>query len=903
MVVNHVAAADYMGAVLVDGHPAGPPPLAVAAPGCASTGWAYAEAGPPSVAAKEAPRMPPAEITRIESAERARLLRVDAYDVSLDLARGGDVFGSVSVISFACAEPGAATYVDLIAQSVHEITLNGVAIDPAEAYAEGRIALAGLAERNELRVVADCAYSSMSAGLHRAVDSADGKVYLYTKCEPADARRIYANFEQPDLKAEFTFHVTAPAPWTVLSNQPAPVPVPAAGGNAVWHFPPTPRISTYLTAVVAGEYRVIRGCHTTATGQVIPMGVACRASLAEHLEAEDMLKITKQGLDFYTGLFGTGYPFAKYDQVFVPEFISGAMENVGCVVISEQMLFRSKVTDMMYEMRAMVILHELAHMWFGNLVTMRWWGDLWLSESFAEFCATLSTAEATRFTGAWTTFCNLRKTWGYMQDRLPSTHPVAADVPTLTEAIANFDGISYAKGASVLKQLVAYVGRESFFRGIGAYLAEHGWGNATLGDFLRAVEASSGKSLSDWSSAWLETAGANTLRSEFEVDADGAFTSFAVLQEAPGQHPTLRPHRIAVGLYNRVGGALARTSRVEVEVAGPRTAVPELAGAAQPDLVLLNDDDLGYAIIRFDPRSLATMTESIAEFADPLARAVCWSAAIDMVQEAELSLPAFVRMLANGMAAEKSVSVLQILHLVTARLFVDMADPRWVPEGRERLATEAARLLHTAEPGSDHQLAWAQLLGWTAVTPGQLDLLAGLLSGGTEITGLTVDTELRWKLLHRLAATGRAGDAEIDAELERDATDAGRRHAAACRAALPDPGHKAAAWSLLTEGEDLGVEGVIEVTRGFIQPEHANLLAPYAQRYFEILPALWSSRGEAFRLLLGEMLFPYPAASPALLDTIDAHLAGPERDPGLLRVLVEHRDNVERALRSRALPA
>jgi aminopeptidase N len=395
--------------------------------------------------------MQTAEITRSETSERARLLRVDAYDVSLDLTRGGEVFGSVSVIRFGCAEPGAASYVDLVARTVREITLNGVTISPAEACTGGRIALPALAERNELRVAADCAFSSDGAGMHRAVDSADGKVYVYTNCEPADARKVYANFEQPDLKAEFTFHVTAPAGWTVLSNQPAPA--PAAAGSAVWHFPATPRISTYLTAVVAGEYHVCRDTHTTPGGQVIPLALACRASLAEHLEAGDMFAITRQGLDFYTGLFGTGYPFAKYDQVLVPEFASGAMENVGCVVFSEQFLFRSNVTDLMYELRAMVILHELAHMWFGDLVTMRWWDDLWLNESFAEFCAFLASAEATRFTDAWTTFCSSRKTVGYLQDKMPSTHPVAADMTTLTEAIANFDGISYAKGASVLKQL------------------------------------------------------------------------------------------------------------------------------------------------------------------------------------------------------------------------------------------------------------------------------------------------------------------------------------------------------------------------------------------------------------------------------------------------------------------
>ena len=843
-----------------------------------------------------------AEITRTETAERSRLLQVDGYDVALDLTRGGEVFGSVSVIRFRCAEPGAASYVDLIAKDVHEIVLNGVPVDPAGAYSEGRIGLAGLAADNELRVVADCAYQSDGAGMQRSVDSVDERVYAYTNFEPAEARKVFANFEQPDLKAVFTFHVTAPAHWNVLSNQPAPEPEPAEEGVSVWHFPPTPRISTYLTAVAAGDYRLVTDVHTTPSGQVIPLGLACRASLAGDLDAGNVFSITKQGFDFYERLFGTGYPFAKYDQVFVPDFAGGAMENVACVTISEQFLFRSKVTDLMYETRAMVILHEMAHMWFGDLVTMKWWDDLWLNESFAEFCAFLSTAEATRFTDAWTTFANLRKAVGYMQDKMPSTHPVAANVPTLTEAIANFDGISYAKGASVLKQLVAHVGRASFFDGIQHYLADHGWANATLADLLRALTASSGKSLADWSRAWLETAGPNTLRPEFEVGADGAFTSFAVLQEAPAEHPTLRPHHIAIGLYNRAGGALTRTRRVEVDVDGARTPVPDLVGEAQPDLVLLNDDDLGYALIRFDPRSLATLTDGIGEFTDSLARAVCWSAAVDMVGEAELSLPAFVRLLASGMGSEPSVSVLQSLHMLTARMLRSMADPAWVGEGKQQLATAAVGLLRSAEPGSDHQLAWAQLLAWTATAPDQLDLLAGLLDGSAEVPGLAVDTELRWALLERLAATGRAGDAEIDAELERDATDAGRRHAAAARAAVPDAAHKEAAWTLLAESDDIGIEAVIEVSRGFNQPEHAELLAPYAERYLATLPAIWSSRGEFFRNVLGQLMFPYPAVSPELVERLDAFLAE-DRDPGLARVVIEARDRVQRALRSRALPA
>jgi aminopeptidase N len=850
-----------------------------------------------------------AEITRHDTSQRAELLRVHSYCVELDLTRGDKVFRSTSVIDFDCGDAGAATYADLVAETVHEITLNGQRIDPQQACADGRIALDGLAAHNELRVVADCEYTSDSKGMHRASDSADGRVYCYTNFEPADARRVYANFEQPDLKAEFTFRVIAPAHWTVLSNQPTPAPEPVEAGpdetrsdRAVWHFPPTPRISTYLTAVVAGEYHLETDTHTTPTGQEIPLGVVCRQSLASYLEASEMFTVTKQGLDYFTHLFDREYPFEKYDQVFVPEFSAGAMENPGCVTFSERLLFRSKVTDMMYELRAMVILHEMAHMWFGDLVTMKWWDDLWLNESFADFSAALASAEGTRFTDAWTTFSGSRKTWGYMQDQLPTTHPIAADVPTLSEAIANFDGISYAKGASVLKQLAAYVGRDSFFAGIRAYFAEYGHGNATLASLLAALEQSSGLSLGDWSKAWLETAGPNTLRSAFTVDADGRFAEFAVLQESAPEHPTLRPHHIAIGLYNKAAdGALVRTHQVEVDVTGARTEVPALIGQEQPDLILLNDDDLGYAIVRFDDRSLATLTESIGAFADSLARAVSWSAVLDMVQRAELSVPAFVTILLGGMSKEPAVSVLQILHMTASRLMAVTADPRWLPAGKEQLATAALELLRAAEPGSDHQLAWMQLLSWTAVTPAQLDFLASLLDGNVVVPGLAVDTELRWALLHRLAAMGRADDAAIDAELALDPTDAGRRHAAASRASIPDAAHKAAAWQLVVQSQELGHEGVAAVAAGFGQSEHAELLAPYVDLYFAALPEIWATRGDHLRRLLGDGLFPHWAASPELLRQVDDFLAAEPRDPSMVRVLVERRDIVDRALRSRAL--
>ncbi len=845
---------------------------------------------------------PMGEITRSETSERARLLHVDGYEVTLDLTGGPETFRSTSVITFDCRERGAASYADLIAGQVVEISLNGTALDPAIAWADGRITLPDLAARNELRVVAHCRYSADGTGMHRFADPADGRVYTYTKFEPAYARTVYACFEQPDLKAAFTINVLVPAHWTVLSNEAAAVP-PGKGGPGkacMWRFPPTPRLPTYQFEVVAGEYAVVSGSHTTPRGQVIPLGLACRQSLAQFLEAEDIFAVTRQGLDYYTELFERDYPFGKYDQAFVPEFSAGATESAGCVVWTDDLLFRSRVTDTMLELRASVALHEMAHMWFGDMVTMKWWDDLWLNEAFAEFCAALSSAEATRFTDAWATFSVLRKTWGYQQDQLPSTHPVAADVETLSEAIANFDGISYAKGGSVLRQLMARLGRDAFFAGIRGYFAEHAWGNATLTDLLAALESSSGARLADWSDAWLRTTGPSTLGAEFELDgaaAGAAFRSLDVVQASA----TPRPHRIAIGLYRNGAGGLRRTHQVTVDVSGERTAVPELAGVPQPDLLLVNDEDLTYAVLRFDDRSLRTLLASIAALADPLARAVCWGSLIDMVRRAELAVPVFVGAVARAMAAEPAVAALQALLDATCAAVDQLADPARVAGCRSELAAAAVPLLTAAGAGSDHQLAWVQLLCRTASSAGELDLLAGLRAGREHLPGLHLDADLRWAMLRRLAATGRAGIADIDAEHSADVTDSGARHAAACRAAMPDASQKAAAWRLLTDG-DLPVASLAEISSAFHQPEQAGLLAPYAQRYFDVLPELWAARTGHLRIRLADALFPRTAAGPGLIAQIERFLAGGPRDPSLVRVLAERRDVAERALRSRSLP-
>ncbi|HEX6872986.1 MAG TPA: aminopeptidase N, partial [Micromonosporaceae bacterium] len=563
--------------------------------------------------------MPGTNLTRAEADARSALLRVRSYRVELDLTGTGPTFGSTTVLRFACREPGAATFVDLVAAQVHEITLNGRPVDPAERYTDGRIHLTDLSAENELRVVADGHYMNTGEGLHRSVDPVDQRTYLFTHFEVPDARRVFATFEQPDLKGRFTFIVTAPRDWTVFSNSPTPEPDPVSEFASVWRFAETPPISTYVTAVVAGPYHVVRDTYRAKSGQVVPLAVACRASMASHLDATEILTVTKQGFDHYLELFDRPYPFAKYDQIFVPEYNLGAMENVGCVTVREEFIFRSRVTEARRSARANTLLHELAHMWFGDLVTMRWWDDLWLKESFATYVSVRCLAEATRWHAqAWTNFATDRKAWGYRQDQLPSTHPIVADIQDLQDVQVNFDGITYAKGAAVLRQLVAWVGTEAFFAGVRAYFDRHAWDSARLADLLAALTEASGRDLARWSRQWLTTAGPNTLRPEFTVTEAGRFASFAVRQEAPAEHPTLRSHRIAIGLYRRDGGRLVRARRVELDLSGARTEVPELVGEARPDLVLLNDDDLTYALIRLDPHSMATLARSIADIAESL---------------------------------------------------------------------------------------------------------------------------------------------------------------------------------------------------------------------------------------------------------------------------------------------
>ena len=654
--------------------------------------------------------MPGTNLTRDEARDRAALLDVESYTVDLDLDPSRTTtFGSTTVIRFSSRQSGASTFADLVGATIHELTLNGRRLDPAEVYADGRIRLDGLEAANELRVVADCGYSHTGEGLHRFVDPADGRIYLYSQMEVPDARRVFTTFEQPDLKSVFTFTVRAPEQWKVVSNAATPTPEPAGDGLATWRFPATERMSTYVTAIVAGEYHEVLDTYVGKHGE-IPLGHYCRQSMVPYFDTDELVEVTRQGFEFFEEAFEFPYPFGKYDQLYVPEFNNGAMENVGCVTLRDDYLPRSRQAKWFYEQRANTILHEMAHMWFGDLVTMKWWDDLWLNESFAEWASHHASVEATKYVEMWTGFTNARKNWAYRQDQLVSTHPIAADNHDLAAVEVSFDGITYAKGASALKQLVAWVGEEEFMAGLRAYFKRHAFGNSEFSDLLSALEETSGRDLQSWAEEWLQTSGVNTLSAEFEVDDDGCYTSFGVLQTATAEFPTLRRHRIGVGLYDRdEAGRLVLRTTIETDVSGARTDVAKLVGATQPDLLLLNDGDLSYAKIRFDERSLATVRESLPTLDDSLARALCWGALWDMTREGQLPAEDFVAIVLTGIGAETDETAAEAAAgLRPAQPSTQFAAPEKRDALRATWEAGLRGLVEAAAPGSDHQLTFVK---------------------------------------------------------------------------------------------------------------------------------------------------------------------------------------------------
>ena len=858
--------------------------------------------------------MPGQNLTRLEAADRSATVHTQSYDVTLDLTRGETVFGSSTTARFT-STPGSSTFIDLIAPVVHSISLNGRALDPAEVYADSRITLTGLAADNELVVIADCAYMHTGEGLHRFTDPADGETYLYSQFEVPDSRRVFAVFEQPDLKASFTFTVTTPSSWTVLSNSPTPEPTPTENSDGsddahTFAFAPTEPMSSYVTAIVAGPYMGATDEYVASDGRTVPLGVYCRKSLVEHMDSAEILDLTKRGFAYYEDLFATPYAFTKYDQIFVPEFNAGAMENAGCVTHRDDYIFRSRPVEARVERRAVTILHELAHMWFGDMVTMTWWNDLWLNESFAEFTSTLATAEITRWDQAWTTFQTLEKGWAYNQDQLSSTHPVAAEINDLHDVEVNFDGITYAKGASVLAALVGYVGRENFFTGIQRYLAAHAYSNAELGDLLRKLEAVSGRDLSSWTRLWLQEAGVTTLRLEVVTDADGVITQAAVRQEIPADSPaSLRPHRVAIGSYSPTGrGAdtrLERTGRIELDVDGELTQVPELVGAKRADVLVLNDDDLTYAKVRLDEESLSHGLTHIETFAESLPRSIVLASAWDMVRDGELAASHFLKAALQALDVEEHSSVIQgLLGRITTCLsaFLPPAVRRDLAPGTADRLLELAR---AAQAGSDKQLQLVRAVAAHAVTGEQLDIVAGFLEGTSALEGLDVDQDLRWDLLTGLVAAGRFGEDRIHAEEARDRTTTGRERAAEARASIPTPEAKEATWRALVDDASMPNETQVRVLRGLTSVERRpDLLVPFVSEYVEAIDSLWSSRTfhMAENLLTGLWscaTVGLDGADPAaaLEVWLESHAQAPA---ALRRIVRENLDDTRRVARAQA---
>ena len=842
-------------------------------------------------------------LTRIEAEERSALIAVNNYRVELDLS-GSDTktYWSGTTVSFTSNRDGSATFIDAIADSITRIVLNGEELDPAKAYDGHRIALSRLRAENELVVEGFFKYTNTGIGLHRFVDPADGNVYLYSHFEPADSRLMYAVFEQPDLKATFDFVVTAPETWTVIGNQPVRETALVGDGKRKWQFDTTPRISSYITAIVAGPYYGVQGGLTTMNGRTVPMGVYCRQSLAAHVEAEYMMDVTAKGVAFYESKFGVEFPFDKYDQIYTPEYNMGAMENAGCVTYNEKYIFRSQQPIALHERRAITILHELAHMWFGNLVTMRWWNDLWLNESFAEYISEWCTAEVTEFKDAWTTFCAQEKLWAYTEDQLPTTHPIVDPIHNLKDVEANFDGITYAKGASALQQLVAFVGQNHFVEGVGNYFRKHAWGNTVLDDLLSELEAASGRSLSGWAQQWLETAGVNTLAPAITTDGDGKILGFAITQGAADDYPTIRAHRIRVGFYNLVDGRVVRTDQFEAEIDSAVAQVPEAVGKKRPDLVLLNDDDLTYAKVRLDKQSFAFALKNLSRFDDSLARAQLWVSVWNSARDAQVAPTDFINLVLEHIATEDQ-SMLVTTMFNQLRHF---SQYYLVPKGRnERIVAVADRLWELAEaaaPASDMQLQLVLNFARLARNAEQAAILEGLHEGSRVLEGLQVSADLKWELLAGLATNNAIEMSAIDAELETDKTASGLAGAAGVRGAFGTLEAKKAVWHRLVHTSDWSNAEVMAAAYAFNRTTSPAMLDSFVEQYFNDVKYVFENKTYKIAEYILFGLYPFALANRDLANQTKRWLErNGKADHTLRRLVKENLGILERAIAAQAM--
>ncbi|MFF9020775.1 aminopeptidase N [Streptomyces eurythermus] len=819
-------------------------------------------------------------LTRDEAQLRAEILDVHRYTVELDLTTGDETFDSRTAIRFTTRFDGD-TFVELKPAELHGVTLDGQPLDTGS-LTGNRLPLKNLtAGEHELRVHAAMRYSRTGEGMHRFTDPSDGETYVYTQLFMDDVQRVFAAFDQPDLKAVFEVGVKAPEGWTVLANS-----VTTRGGDGVWQAAPTPPISTYLVAVAAGPWHSVRTEH-----RGLPFGVHCRRSLAPHLDADEILDVTRACFDRYHEKFEEPYPFDSYDQAFVPEFNAGAMENPGLVTFRDEFVYRSAVTDTERQSRAMVIAHEMAHMWFGDLVTLKWWDDIWLNESFAEYMGYQTTAEATRFTGPWTEFGVTRKAWGYDADQRPTTHPVAPDrVDDTASALLNFDGISYAKGASALRQLAAWLGEKDFLAGINTHFARHKFGNATLADFIDSLASATDRDVAAWADSWLRTTGVDTLVPT--VTAAGGTCALTV-DRAGG-----RPHRLGVGLYDHDladEGRLVLRERIDLDL--PRTD-PQPIGK-RPALIVLNDGDITYAKIRFDAASFETLRTGLSGLPDPLTRAVVWNALRDAVRDGDLAPAAYLETARAHLPRETDLAITQgVLAFAAGQLTGQYLAPSHRPAALTTLTSLCRDLLRRTEDG-DHpglRLIAVRHLIDVAAHP---ETIAAWLADGTVPGGPELDPELRWRILARLAVLGATDEAAIAAELAGDPSAAGQEGAARCRAALPDPEAKRAAWEAMFAGDDLSNYLFTATAQGFWQPEQAELVRPYVPRFYADVAAVAARRGPAIATAAGRWCFPAHAVDTENLRLGEECLRADDLTPALRRALADRLDDLARALRVR----
>ena len=843
--------------------------------------------------------MPGLNLSRAEAKERADHLYVNSYVVTLDVTKDEEVFYSKSEVKFSCNKKGYATFIDAVGRSVISATLNNQPVDTSNFDGES-IFLTNLEEENHLVIEMQAEYSKSGEGLQRSVDPSDGEVYLYSQGETAHIRNMFACFDQPALKATFTLIVTTPGHWQAVSNNPVESKT-VKGDYVEWKFSTTPRISTYLDALIAGPYSSVHDVYKGV--KEIPMGIYCRKSMMQYLDPDDIFLITKQGFEYFEKTFGLAYPFEKYDQIAVVDFNFGAMENAGAITFREDVLvFRSHVPEKAYLSRANTILHEMAHMWFGDMVTMSWWDDLWLNESFAEWSSYLALSEGTRFKGAWSEFNCARKNWAYRQDQLSSTHPIIADMVDMEAVNANFDGITYAKGASVLHQLVAHVGRAQFIAALQTYFTKHAWANTTLDDLLVELEASSGRKLDAWVKTWLQTAGVNTLRPVLDIQ-DGKYSSIAIAQEAPlipEGSKELRPHRLAVGIYDITADALKLRKSVELDVTGALTNVADLSGEKTADLLLINDRDLSYAKLRFDDRSVATLKSHLGALNDDLARALCWAAVWDMHRDAEISTSDFMQIAFSGLKGETDDAIVSIvLSQLTTSVEAYATDTNR-DSYREKLADVLWLLANDAKPASDLQLIYTRAFAASAFTPGQISNLRTVLDGS--IAGLKVDTDLRWFLLIALTERGAATKSELEAELAKDNTTTGNVAFETALAAFPTSEAKAFAFNKVRD-ESASTSIRSALVSGFQRPSHRHLLTPFVDLYFDNLLTEWESKSYEGAAKFVTGMYPSWVVSDSTVDKTNTWLKGAGKDaPVVLRKLVkESQDGLIRALKVQKL--